>query len=193
MDALTQLIEPFVSNAANPLTDGVCREGLLRAARSLPAVFRDGSDLAAREDMALASLFGGIALANARLGAVHGFAGILGGATGHPHGALCARLLAFVMEANIRAAEARGEAAVLRRYAEVAATLTDDPAAAPRDGVTWVRRLCLEMRIPPLRNAGLSTSDSARLVPLVRRASSTRGNPVELSEEELTRVLEAAL
>ena len=90
MDALTQLIEPFVSNAANPLTDGVCREGLARAARSLAAAYRDGSDLAAREDMALAALCGGIALANARLGAVHGFAGVLGGATGQAHGALCA-------------------------------------------------------------------------------------------------------
>ena len=108
MDALTQLIEPFVSNAANPLTDGVCREGLARAARSLASAYRDGSDLAAREDMALAALFGGIALANARLGAVHGFAGVLGGATGHAHGALCARLLPFVMEANIRAVERTG-------------------------------------------------------------------------------------
>ncbi len=90
MDALTQLIEPFASNAANPLTDGVCREGLTRAARSLARAYRDGSDVAAREDMALASLFGGIALANARLGAVHGFASVLGGTTGHAHGAICA-------------------------------------------------------------------------------------------------------
>ena len=84
MDALTQLIEPFVSNAANPFTDGVCREGLARAARSLAIAYRDGSDLAAREDMAIAALFSGFALANARLGAVHGFAGVLGGATGRP-------------------------------------------------------------------------------------------------------------
>ncbi len=108
MDALTQLIEPFVSHAANPLTDGICREGLARAARSLAAVYRDGSDLTAREEMALAALCGGMALANAKLGAVHGFAGVLGGATGQAHGALCARLLPHVMEVNLRAADERG-------------------------------------------------------------------------------------
>lgn len=193
MDALTQLIEPFVGNAANPLTDGVCREGLARAARSLARAFRDGSDLDAREDMALAALFSGIALANARLGAVHGFAGALGGATGHPHGAICARLLPFVMEANLLAVEERGDPAVLGRYTEVARTLTGDPFANARDGVSWVRGLGEEMQIPPLREAGLTVADCGRLVSLARRASSMRGNPVELTEEELRGLLEAAL
>jgi alcohol dehydrogenase class IV len=193
MDALTQLIEPFVSSAANPLTDGVCREGLARAARSLVTAYRDGSDFAAREDMALAALCGGIALANAKLGAVHGFAGVLGGATGQAHGAICARLLPFVMEANIRAAEERGDPAITRRYTEIARTLTGEPDADARDGVSWVRRLCAEMRIPPLREAGLTVADCGRLIPLARRASSMRGNPLELSEEELREILEAAL
>ena len=193
MDALTQLIEPFVGNAANPLVDGVCREGLARAARSLASAYRDGSDLAAREDMALAALCGGIALANARLGAVHGFAGVLGGATGQAHGARCARLLPFVMEANVRAVGERGDPAVMRRYDEVARTLTGDPEADARAGVSWVRGLCAEMRIPPLREAGLSVGDCGRLLPLARRASSMRGNPVELSDAELRGVLVAAL
>ncbi|HEX8203716.1 MAG TPA: iron-containing alcohol dehydrogenase [Isosphaeraceae bacterium] len=193
MDALTQLIEPFVSNAANPLTDGVCREGLARAARSLASAYRDGSDLAAREDMALAALCGGIALANARLGAVHGFAGVLGGATGHAHGAICARLLPFVMEANLRAADERGDPVTIRRYVEIARTLTGDPEAGARDGVSWVRQLCAEMKIPPLREAGLTGADCGRLIPLARRASSMRGNPVTLSDEELGRIFEAAL
>ncbi|MCX7013427.1 MAG: iron-containing alcohol dehydrogenase, partial [Candidatus Sumerlaeota bacterium] len=73
LDALTQLLEVFVSNQANPMTDGVCREGLARAGRSLRRAYENGSDAAARGDMALASLFGGLALANAKLGAVHGF------------------------------------------------------------------------------------------------------------------------
>lgn len=193
MDALTQLIEPFVSNAANPLTDGVCREGLGRAARSLARAYRDGSDLAAREEMALAALFGGIALANAKLGAVHGFAGVLGGATGHPHGALCARLLPFVMEANIRAAEGRGDPAITRRYVEIARTLTGDPSADARDGASWVHELCAELEVPPLREAGLSVADGGRLISLARRASSMRGNPVELSDEELRGIFEAAI
>ena len=193
MDALTQLIEPFVSNAASPFTDGVCREGLTRAARSLEVAYRDGSDLAAREDMALAALFSGVALANARLGAVHGFAGVLGGATGRPHGALCARLLPFVMEANIRAVGERGDPAILQRYAEIARTLTGDASAAPRDGVTRVHELCAELKIPPLREAGLSVAECSRLIPLARRASSMKGNPVTLFDSELRQILEAAI
>ena len=193
MDALTQLIEPFVSNAANPLTDAVCREGLTRAARSLARAYRDGSDVAAREDMALAALFGGIALANARLGAVHGFAAVLGGTTGHAHGAICARLLPFVMEANIRAVIERGDPATIERYSEIARALSGDPAADAWSGVAWVRGLCAEMNIPPLRVAGLSVTDCGPLIPLAQRASSTQGNPVKLSDEEMRGILEASL
>ena len=193
MDALTQLIEPFVSNAANPFTDGVCREGLRRAARSLRAVYHDGTNLEAREDMSLVALFSGIALANAKLGAVHGFAGVLGGATGHPHGAICARLLPFVMTANIRAIEQRGDPAILDRYVEIARTLTGDPAADAGSGASWVRDLCAEMKIPPLREAGLSCSDRDRIIPLAQRASSMKWNPIELTADELREVLEAAI
>src|SRR5436305_3403780 len=86
LDALTQCLEPFVSTRANPLTDGTAREGLRRAAAGLRAAYADGSDLQARADMALCSLLGGIALANAKLGAVHGLAGVIGGSAGAPHG-----------------------------------------------------------------------------------------------------------
>jgi alcohol dehydrogenase class IV len=193
MDALTQLIEPFVSNAANPITDGICREGLARAARSLSTAYQDGSDLAAREDMALAALCGGIALANARLGAVHGFAGVLGGATGHAHGAICARLLPIVMEANLRAIAGRGDPAILDRYAEVARILTGDPDADAIDGVAWARSRCEEFRIPGFGAAGLSRDDCDRVIPIAQRASSMKGNPVPLTDEELRSILGAAL
>jgi alcohol dehydrogenase class IV len=192
MDALTQLIEVFVSNAANPFTDGICREGLTRAARSLASAHRDGSDLAAREDMALAALLSGVALANARLGAVHGFASVLGGATGQAHGALCARLLPFVMDANLRAIGEQGDPSTLGRYTEIARILSGDPAAEARDGVTRVHTLCTDLNIPPLRDAGLSPADCRRLIPLAQRASSTKGNPVVLSDQELLGILEAA-
>jgi len=79
LDALTQLIEAYVSCRANPMTDALCAEGIRRAARSLRRACDDGHNLAAREDMALASLLSGIALANAGLGAVHGFAGPIAG------------------------------------------------------------------------------------------------------------------
>ncbi|MEW4570141.1 iron-containing alcohol dehydrogenase [Tautonia sp. JC769] len=193
MDALTQLIEPFVGNMANPITDGVCREGLVRVARSLSTAYRDGSDVAAREDMALAALCGGIALANARLGAVHGFAGVLGGATGHAHGAICARLLPIVMEANLRAIAERGDPAILDRYAEVARTLTGDPEASALDGAAWVRSRCEEFRIPGLGQAGLTVGDCDRIIPVARRASSMKGNPLPLTDEELRSILDAAI
>lgn len=193
MDALTQLIEVFVSNAANPFTDGLCREGLTRAARSLVIAHRDGSNLAAREDMSLAALLSGVALANARLGAVHGFASVLGGATSQSHGALCARLLPFVTEANLRALGERGDASTLGRYTEIARTLTGDHSAGARDGVARLHELCADLQIPPLREAGLSAIDCPPLVPLARQASSTKGNPVVLSDDELLGILEAAL
>lgn len=102
LDALTQLIEPFVSVKANPMTDAICREGIRHAAKSLRTVYHNGADASAREGMSLASLFGGLALANAALGAVHGFAGPLGGMLNAPHGAICAKLLPLVMEVNIK-------------------------------------------------------------------------------------------
>jgi alcohol dehydrogenase class IV len=194
LDALTQLIEPLVCNAPNPLTDGLCREGLKRAARSLRVVFHDGTDLAAREDMCVAALFSGMALANAKLGAVHGFAGVLGGTTGHAHGATCARLLPFVMEANIRALQAEGRHNGPReRYDEIARILTGDPAARAVDGVEWVRAVCEELKIPPLSHAGLTREDLDSIIPAARRASSMKGNPVELPDRVLLEILERAM
>jgi len=139
-------------------------------------------------------LFSGIALANAKLGAVHGLAGVLGGTTGHPHGAICARLLPFVMEANIRALQDdRARAAPLDRYAEVARILTGSPSARAADGVDWVHALCSELRIPPLRVAGLTVTECSRIIPTAQRASSMQGNSVKLSDQELLEVLERAI
>jgi alcohol dehydrogenase class IV len=143
--------------------------------------------------MALAAVFGGIALTNARLGAIHGFASVLGGNTGHAHGAIGARLLPFVMEANIRAVHERGDPCIIERYLEIARALTGNREAAALDGVFWVRGLCAEMKIPPVRAAGLSTTDCGRLIPLAQCASSMQGNPVKLTDEELRGILEASL
>ncbi len=189
MDALTQLIEPFVSNASNPIVDGLCREGIARASRSLRTAFRNGSDRSAREDMAAASLMGGLALANAKLGAVHGFAGVLGGTYGLPHGAICARLLPFVMTANIAALEARStDDPALARYRAVARILTANPSATAMDGVQWVARLCDDLQIPPL---AIDHSPAAldAVVAGAKRASSIKGNPVELPDDVLRQIL----
>ena len=194
LDALTQLIEPFVCSRANPISDVLCREGLWRAARSLRLAVESGRNPVAREDMALASLFGGLALTNAGLGAVHGFAAPIGGMFSAPHGAVCAALLPHVMDLNVRALRERapgGES--LRRHDEVARLLTGSETATAGDGIAWVRDLCRELRIPPLRAYGISVNDLSVLVEKSAQASSMKANPIALTAEEMREILEQAL
>lgn len=194
LDALTQVMEPFVSHLATPLTDGLCREGMRRAARSLHRAFADGSDRDAREDMAITSLFGGLALANAKLGAVHGFAGPLGGMYDAPHGMLCASLLPHVMAANVAALQAREpESAVLGRYDEVARILTGDPGARSADGVRWVAELCAALSVPRLSRFGIEPGHFPEIIAKSQKASSMKGNPIVLSDQELEQILWKAL
>ena len=195
MDALTQLLEAFVSRGANPLTDGICREGMLRAARSLKKACSRGDDLAAREDMALASLFGGLALANAKLGAAHGLAAPLGGQYAIPHGVVCARLLPLVMAANIEALKAEGASGepALWRYTEVARILCGDRQATAEAGVAWAQELVDSLKIPGLGEFGFAAGDIAAVVPKGQRASSMQGNPVVLDAGALTELLEKAI
>ncbi len=194
LDALTQVVEPYVSIRANPVTDGFCIEGMRRVGRSLQRAFEQGQDLQAREDMALASLFGGLSLANAGLGAVHGFAAPIGGMFHAPHGAVCAALLPRVMEINLGALRARladGEA--LRRYDSVAAILTGSEKAIAADGIHWVSELCKALQIPGLRTYGISEVDIPELVEKAAKASSMKANPIVLTRDELTEALQAAL
>jgi alcohol dehydrogenase class IV len=194
LDALTQLIEPFVSVKANPLTDAICREGMRHAAQSLRRAYENGADKAAREGMALASLFGGLALANAALGAVHGFAGPLGGMLHAPHGVLCARFLPLVMEANIKALEMRRpEHPALERYIEIAQILTDDKNAIALDGVKWVSNLVRALHIPMLSEYGMSEEDFPEAVEMTMKANSFKGNPITLNDRELKEILEKAI
>jgi alcohol dehydrogenase class IV len=193
LDALTQLVEVYVSNKANPLTDGICREGLKCAGRSLRRAYEDGGDQIAREDMALASLFSGLGLANAKLGAVHGFAGPLGGMLWAPHGSICASLLPFVMEANLHALNSReANSAALARYDEIAQLLTGGAAAQAADGVKWVHELCAALRVPSLSESGLREQDFPTAVAKAQESSSMKGNPIELTDDELLGVLEKA-
>jgi alcohol dehydrogenase class IV len=194
LDALTQLIEPYVSVRANPMTDAICLEGMRRAAQALPRAWRDGNDREARRDMALASLFGGLALANAGLGAVHGFAAPVGGMFPAPHGAVCAALLPHAMEINIRALRARAAGSdALNRYHVVARTLTGNAQASAEDGAAWVARLCRDLEIPPLAAYGVSREDVPALVENAARASSMKGNPIALTPEEMAEILTRAM
>ena len=193
LDALTQLMEVYVSNKANPLTDSICREGLKRAGRALRSAYDDGGNQIAREDMALASLFSGLGLANAKLGAVHGFAGPLGGMISAHHGAICARLLPFVTEVNVRALQSReADSAALVRYDEVAELLTGKATARAADGVAWVQDLCAALKVPPLTEFGLKKQNFPTIVAKSQRSSSMKGNPIELTEDELLEILKKA-
>jgi len=194
LDALTQVIEPFVSVAANPLTDAICWEGMRRGGSALRRAYRDGLDRQARQAMSFTSLAGGLALANAKLGAVHGFAGVLGGMLDAPHGAICARLLPLVMETNIKALQERAPGSpVLERYAEVARLVTGVAGARAEDGVTWADELVEDLHIPRLGEYGLTAAMLDEVVQKSQKASSMKGNPLALTENELIGILERAL
>jgi alcohol dehydrogenase class IV len=195
MDAITQLIEPFVCLRANPMTDGLCVEGLSHAVRSLRIAFHDGQNKSAREGMALASLFGGLALANAGLGAVHGFAGPIGGMfPDAPHGAICAALLPHVMSANIHALRQRDKQSwALERYDRIAGICTGNEHATADAGVDWVRRLIEELQIPRLGTYGVKSEHVDEVVRKATQASSMKANPIALAPEELAETLRPAL
>lgn len=194
LDALTQLIEPYVCSRPNPLTDGLCREGIVRAARALRIACTDGNNEAAREDMAVASLFGGLALANAGLGAVHGFAGPIGGMFPAPHGAICAALLPHVMAANLRALCERAPGSeALRRYDEVGRLLTGQAQATADDGVKWIVELVRDLQIPQLGSYGLKPEHVSDVVARAAIASSMKANPIALTAEELAETLRGAM
>jgi alcohol dehydrogenase class IV len=192
MDALTQLLEPFVSIRATPLVDALCADGLTRAARALPRAFSNGADAAAREDMALASLFGGLALANAGLGIVHGVAAAVGGRYHAPHGAVCAAVLPGAVAVNLEALATRAPAAAgTERYAAAARVLTGTPDADAL--VTWLTTLRRTLGIPGLSAHGVTSAEVPALAAAAARASSTMANPVVLTDDEIRAVIERAL
>jgi len=193
LDALTQLMEAFVTHRANPLTDGFCREGLVRATRALRTAYEKG-DPQSRADMSLASLLSGLALANAGLGAVHGLAGPLGGMFPAPHGIVCARLLPIVIERNILALSSRcADSPALERYAEIARICTGHAAAQADDGMTWLQELCSFLAVPGLASFGMREQDIPAIVQQTQMASSMKANPIPLTDAELSSILKRAL
>jgi alcohol dehydrogenase class IV len=194
LDALTQLIEPYVCLRANPMTDGFCEQGIFRAARSLRECVFNGQNKCAREDLALASLFGGLALANAGLGAVHGFAGPIGGMFPAPHGAVCAALLPYVMAANLRALREREpQNQALARYQKVAALLTGQPHTTADAGVEWVQKLVADLPVPKLGTYGIRDEHVTDIVAKSANASSMKANPIALTPDELAQALRLAI
>lgn len=194
LDALTQLIEPFTSIRATPITDALCRVALPLAARSLPVVYANGGDIAARTEMAYASLSGGLALANAGLGAVHGFAGPIGGMFDAPHGAVCAALLPAATRVNLRALRERApQSPALERYTEAAQLCLVMPTATADDLVAWLEALVAQLNIQMLGTYGIDESAVADLLPKAAAASSMKANPIALTTAELHEILVASI
>jgi alcohol dehydrogenase class IV len=198
LDALTQLIEGFVSSRSSPLTDSFAIEGIQRAARSLPRAYAQGDDLVARENMAVASLLSGIVLANAGLGAVHGFAAPLGGRYHIPHGMACAAMLPHVIAANVRAFRAREPfSPVLSKFATVGRALACCPQLPEQEAIdaaiSATAEFHREMAIPSLASFGVRPEDAPGIVTQAKAASSMKGNPIVLTTEELTEALLTAI
>jgi alcohol dehydrogenase class IV len=194
LDALTQLIEPYVSVRANPMTDLYTVEGQRTAAEALPRAWANGGDREARHGMCWASLLGGLSLANAGLGAVHGFAAPVGGMFPAPHGAVCAALLAPAIAINVEALRRRApESRALGRYDEVARLLTGKPHATAADGIEWIAALCRRFEIPALGAHGVTAAHIPLLASRAAEASSMKGNPIQLTREELEEIIRRAI
>lgn len=194
MDAFVQVVEPYVSKLANSMVDVYCRDAIPRAAKNLFKAYENGNDQEAREQMAWVSLMGGLSLANAKLGAVHGFAGPLGGMFHAPHGAICAALMASVMKINIEVLQNRDpEHFAVDRYKEIAVWMTGNQQATLEEGIGWIDDLRKKLKIPSLSAFGIKESDFELILEKARVSSSMKGNPILLTDEEMRRILEIAL
>lgn len=195
MDALSQLIEPLLSQRANPFTDALAREGIRRSARSLRRAYEDGmEDPGVREDLAMASLFSGICLANSGLGAVHGLAAAAGARLSAPHGAVCAAVLAAAIDVNLRALRDRApDHQAVQRITEVATLFTGRPDATAEDAISWLQELTAVLSIPGLASYGLAEAEIDAVVAAAQKASSMRGNPIDLGDQEVSEIVTRSL
>jgi alcohol dehydrogenase class IV len=200
-DALTQLLEAYVSTGASPVTDALALDGLRAARDGLLTWHRDPEGpraRGARSEMAYAALLSGVCLANAGLGAVHGLASPLGALLPIPHGEACGALLAPVVAANIRALEDRASGSpTLERFADVGRVLAGQASSLPDDKarralVTVLTDWTRELGIRGLGAWGLTAADVGWLV-AEGRSGSMRTNPVELADDELASILHAAM
>lgn len=193
IDALTQLLEPWVSRRAQPMTDALCEAALRRIGPALLQVMTSPTS-EARATMSWCALMGGLALANAGLGVIHGFAAPLGGLVPIPHGALCAAMAAPGVAANLRALEQRRPASpTLARYDLAATWLVGRPDATRHDLVPWLAALARRAGVPALKDAGLAPDQVADVVAAAQRSSSMSANPIPLDEHELSAALRDAM
>lgn len=187
MDAFTQAVESYTSRNATPLTEGISFEAALQVAKGLPLAYDDGSDLEARTAVAWGATMAGVALANARLGAVHGFAHAVGTACNLPHGLVCAILLPWVIEYNLDVAA--------EKYARLARGLGVAEAADPADVAAvafldHVRALNAKFEIPAtLGEVGLEREMIDAIVAQTLPSGSLAANPKSVPKEDLEAIL----
>lgn len=194
LDALTQLIEAYTSNKSQPITDELARIGIKRAAESLILAYENGDDISAREDMAFAALLSGICLANAGLGAIHGFAGPIGGMYGIPHGIICGTLLKPVIEENIRLMLSQVPFhRSLTKYSEINHLLggiqPDGIKDAANQLIEKLNKLSKKLNIPKLSKYNLKEDSFESIILKAKKSSSMKYNPIELSDESLLSIL----
>ncbi|MGP3723390.1 iron-containing alcohol dehydrogenase [Cereibacter sphaeroides] len=189
LDAVTQVIEPYVSARATPFTDAIARPAIAEGLAALRRLMR-GEDEAARDKIAWVSLSGGLALANGGLGAVHGLAGVIGGLAGAPHGAICGALLAPILRANLTASApgSTARARLTEVCGLIGGVLGAPPAEAPEALADWVRQAGL----PRLADMGLDPADHAAVAEASLASSSMKGNPVGLAPSALVAAMRAA-
>ena len=193
MDAFVQVLEPYVSIKANCMTDIFCRDGIRKAAQAILVAYQDGKNENARTDMSMVSLLGGLCLANSGLGAVHGFAGVIGGMFHAPHGAICASLLPSVIKINSDALKERDpQSQALKRYSEIARIVINHDNATITDGINWFKNLCSDLKIPHLRDLNVNKKEFSEVVKMSQNASSMKGNPIVLTTDEMTEILTMA-
>jgi alcohol dehydrogenase class IV len=191
MDALTQVIEAYMSNSVNPISDAYALEGIRRGAESILKAFQNGKDEDARANMSLTALFSGIALSHAGLGAVHGFAGVIGGMIDAPHGAICACLLPAVLSANFETmSKGENNNDALLRFTRFSQIVTGESSPPPQKGIERVRDLCKRLKIKGLSYLGVKKSDFKFIVPKAVVSSSMKKNPLVLGEDVLLKILE---
>ncbi|MFC3168580.1 MULTISPECIES: iron-containing alcohol dehydrogenase [Paracoccus] len=191
LDAVTQVIEPYVCTRANPMTDALCRDAIPRGLAALRRLMED-EDAEARDDMAWVSLCGGLALANAGLGAVHGLAGPLGGLTGAPHGAICGALLPHVLETNRRAATDPAAVERLDQVARWIGAAFDTPFASMPEATRALADWSHRAGLPALSALGVGPEAQAAAADAAATSSSMKANPAALTPNDLRRIMEEA-
>lgn len=188
LDAITQLIESYVCNRSNPLTDALCEANIRPAVTALHRLMTC-EDAKARDALARASFLSGIALANSGLGIIHGLASVIGG-KGAAHGAICGRLLTSGLVENAEALRRRSMD--VSRFEKVEAWLADGLGFLGANGASALRHFVDSNSLPSLYDLGIAESELDSIATLGAHASSTRANPVTLEHKEICRILQLA-